>query len=60
MNQPRFITTPAGVSIGCAYQRPAPHLDRDHQQVQAALLDSRTTTRPTLIQRVAAPIWRWL
>ena len=60
MNAPRFITTPAGVRIGCAYQRPAPRLDRDHQTVQAALLDPRTTTRPTLIQRVAAPIWRWL
>lgn len=60
MNAPRFITTPAGVRIGCAYQRPAPRPSSDQEQVQAALLEPRTTLPQTALQRVIGAIVRWL
>lgn len=60
MNSPRYITTSTGVRIGAAYQRPLPKLDRDHQTVQAALLEPRTTQAPTLLARVVSPLYRWL
>lgn len=59
MNTPRYYNT-GKVLIGSAYQRPLPRLDRDHQTVQAALLEPRTMQVPTLLARVVAPIARWL
>lgn len=60
MNAPRFITTPAGVRIGCAYQRPMPRTDRDHEKLQAALLEPRTARPVSPAQRLAGAIVRWL
>ena len=57
---PRYITTRTGVQIGALYQRPLPKLDRDHQTVQAALLEPSTAQPATLLARVVAPLVRWL
>jgi hypothetical protein len=51
-------TTRAGVQIGLAYIPRAIPITGDHIRLQAALLDSRTNSRPSLIARVLAPFWR--
>ena len=56
---PRYYNT-GKVLIGSAYMRPLPKLDRDHQTVQAALLEPRTAQPATLLARVVAPLVRWL
>lgn len=60
MNAPRYITTPAGVRIGCAYQPPPARMQGDAVFVQAALLDQRTTEPQTWLQRLLGAVWRWL
>jgi hypothetical protein len=55
-----FITTPAGVRIGSAWQPPPARLDRDQQQVQAALLEPRTAQPLRGISRVFGAIWKRL
>lgn len=60
MNSPRFITTTAGVRIGCAYQRPAPRPTRDHEHLQSALLEPRTAYRMSRLRMLVGRVWRWL
>jgi hypothetical protein len=60
VNTPRYITTPSGVRIGSAYQPPPARLDRDHQKVQAALLESRTAFPVHRMHRLLGAIVRWL
>lgn len=55
-----FITTPAGVRIGSAWQPPPARLDRDQQQVQAALLEPRTAEPLRGAARVFGAIWKRL
>jgi hypothetical protein len=48
MSGVHYITTPSGVRIGSAYQRPLPRMDRDAERLQRALLDPRTRPLPPL------------
>ena len=52
--------TRTGLRIGCAWTPPPAGTDRDHQRLQAALLEPRTATPLSLAARVAGAIWRWL
>lgn len=60
---PRAATlaiTRTGLRIGCAWTPPPARTDRDHQRLQAALLEPRTAAPQPLPARVAGAIWRWL
>jgi hypothetical protein len=37
----RFVTTPAGIRIGCAYTPPSPQFNADAEAVQRALIGQR-------------------
>lgn len=60
MNGPRYITTSAGVRIGCAYQPPPARIGSDGERVQAALLEPRTALPMTALHRLLGAIWNWL
>lgn len=39
------VTTCAGITIGCAYQRPMPQLGTEAERIQRLLLDAREDDR---------------
>lgn len=53
----RMVTTPAGITIGIAWQPPAPRLSRDHEHLQAALLEPRTERPLTGWRRFFGFFW---
>lgn len=45
----RFVTTPAGIRIGCCAQRqPTPHMDDDALRLQRALIGQRSPSTRVL------------
>lgn len=56
----RYITTPAGVRIGSAYTPKPQRLTADQERMQAALLEPRTATPRSFLQRLLGALWRFL
>lgn len=54
----RVITTRSGVRIGAAYTPRPPLPSRDHEHLQAALLNSRTAQPLTGWRRLFGFFWR--
>ena len=52
--------TRSGLRIGCAWTPRPARFDRDHERLQAALLDPRTAMPPNPLMRLAGAIWSWL
>ena len=48
------------VQIGIAHVPKPPPLTADQERMQAALLERRTASPQSLIQRLFGRIWRWL
>jgi hypothetical protein len=56
----RHTVTRSGLVIGAAYQRPAPAATRDHEHLQAALLEPRTARPVSGLHKLAGRLWGWL
>ncbi len=49
------------VRIGaCHIAQPSRVISRDAERLQAAMLDPKTASEPSIFQRLLSAIWRWL